>query len=746
MPTIPRLVAPASEIAETIHQLRSIVRLRAEHPSIVTYQCRVAAEVAISIIEAHRDQLLSHPAAAPAPARGAHSSAPTKQKGTRKRKSTPANGNAFTRYALPADVERVRDALRHVLADDRKTWLDIGMALKHEFGDGGRELFDEWSTTSQEYDRPDQEKTWQSLGKRDGIGIGTLFHYAREGGWTGDADDARIAALAALNEVAYQKRRGAAAKEIGVGVGVLDKMVRRARAKAEEEAEELPHWAVEPWADPVDTGALLADLEAVFRKFIFMPKGAAEALALWTLHAWTMDAGDISPFMVMVSPTRRCGKTSVLILLYYLTPRSELASNISPSALFRYVEQARPTLLLDEGDTFLTDSEETRGILNSGHTRAAAHVIRNVEINGQHKPRRFSTWAPKAIATIQKLADTLADRSIVVSLQRKPKTVAVTRLRTRDSGGFEVLRRRAARWAADNFDRLADPDPAVPDALNDRAADNWRPLLAIADLAGDAWSKRAREAACTLSGAGHDSAINVELLVDVRQAFDELDVIRSADLIERLTADPERPWAEWKRGRALTQKQLANLLRPFGVTSVTVGPLDGRPTAKGYKRTDFEAVWAAYLPGQNTSSPPEPDFETSKRQNDGGSKATSDFRNVKEGGFDGSKNADLSYSHVRSDASTDRKPESGVRGHNGQDKTAYRDRYQDRPADAEMRRASGKDRLCALCGEPEGPGDSLWPAVDDDNKPVLLHAICLARWAGDNRKRRRAQDRGETGR
>ena len=159
----------------------------------------------------------------------------------------------------------------------------------------------------------------------------------------------------------------------------------------------------------------------MFRRYIVLPKGAGEALALWTLHAWTADAGDISPFLVLVSPTKRCGKTSVLIVLLYLTPRSELASNISASALFRYVEEVRPTLLIDEADSFVKDNEEMRGILNSGHTKAAAYVIRNVEVNGEHKPRRFSTWAPKAIATIRALADTLEDRAIVLQLQRKPK-------------------------------------------------------------------------------------------------------------------------------------------------------------------------------------------------------------------------------------------------------------------------------------------------------------------------------------
>ena len=85
-------------------------------------------------------------------------------------------------------------------------------------------------------------------------------------------------------------------------------------------------------------------------------------------------------------PTKRCGKTTVLILLQYMTPRSELASNISASALFRYVEEVQPTLMIDEADSFIKDNEEMRGILNSGHTKTAAYVIRNVEVNGEHKP------------------------------------------------------------------------------------------------------------------------------------------------------------------------------------------------------------------------------------------------------------------------------------------------------------------------------------------------------------------------
>jgi putative DNA primase/helicase len=475
-------------------------------------------------------------------------------------------------------------------------------------------------------------------------------------------DEATIARLAQLKEIEYQRKRKDAAKELGFPVGVVDKLVRQRRAPSENEQYALPHWKVEPWDTVVLGASLLDDIVGTFERYIVLPRCAADALALWVLHAWTMDAGDISPFMVLVSPTKRCGKTSVLIVLLYLAPRSELASNISASALFRYVEEVRPTLLIDEADSFVKDNEEMRGILNSGHTRVAANVIRNVEVNGEHKPRRFSTWAPKAIATIRALADTLEDRAIVVQLQRKPRVAKVARLRKRDSHEFAALRQRAARWATDNFENLTDPDPAIPQALNDRAADNWRPLLAIADMAGDRWPQRAREAACILSGEGHDaSSVNVELLSDIRRAFGDSDAIRSIDLVAELTEDKERPWVEWSRGKPLTQKQLGGLLTPFGITSETVS-IPGLADAKGYKRVRFVEVWEAYCPGQNTSSSPTATFEASKRRYADTTGISGDFRSVAEGSGDSSKSGTLSYSHGGSDASTDRKSEFDAKG------------------------------------------------------------------------------------
>jgi 5S rRNA maturation endonuclease (ribonuclease M5) len=162
------------------------------------------------------------------------------------------------------------------------------------------------------------------------------------------SDEERIAELAELSELAYQKCRVEEAAKLDIRVGVLDKLVKKQRAQAIEDTQALPHWVVEPWNVAVDAAELLDDIKQMFRRYIVLPQGADIAIALWVLHAWTFDAGDISPFLVLVSPTKRCGKTNTLIVLHYLTPRSEMASNISPSAVFRRVQDLQPTAQVEK--------------------------------------------------------------------------------------------------------------------------------------------------------------------------------------------------------------------------------------------------------------------------------------------------------------------------------------------------------------------------------------------------------------
>jgi len=198
------------------------------------------------------------------------------------------------------------------------------------------------------------------------------------------------------------------------------------------------------------------------------------------------------------------------------------ASGISAAALLRVIEKHTPTLLLDELDTLMRGdaemAEALRGLLNSGFDRATARIIKNVPVpNGGWEERWFSTWCPQALAGIGSLPDTVADRSIRIEMKRKRRSEKVARLRSRDGGDLLLLARMAARWASDNRFELAEAEPATPVELNDRAADAWEPLLAIADVAGGDWPQRARAAAIALSGKEEETvSLDTELLSDIR--------------------------------------------------------------------------------------------------------------------------------------------------------------------------------------------------------------------------------------
>jgi putative DNA primase/helicase len=410
-----------------------------------------------------------------------------------------------------------------------------------------------------------------------------------------------IDGLARLPKLEYEKKRKETAKEFGIRASALDAEVTKLRSEKEASDAALSHWTIEPWEHPVDIAALLDDVTALFQRYLILPTHAAEGMALWTIHTWVFDSGDVSPFLVLMSPEKRCGKTKALTILSWITHRSELASNISSAALFRYIEDQQPTLLIDEGDSFLKENEEMRGILNSGHSRAAAYVIR---CDGEdNKPRRFSTWAPKGIACIRKLADTLEDRSIIIPMQRKKRDAKVQRLRGRDNAEFATIRRKGMRWAEDHFEEIERAEPSIPDQLNDRAGDNWRPLLAIADSAGGKWPDRACKAAVVLSGddAVPEDSASIELIADIHQAFDTMGAseMTTSSLLAELVKDDARPWAHWNKGKPMTAHALARMLKPYKIFSQEVSyPTRGQ----GYVRALFEQACAPYLPPSKLGS------------------------------------------------------------------------------------------------------------------------------------------------
>jgi putative DNA primase/helicase len=366
---------------------------------------------------------------------------------------------------------------------------------------------------------------------------------------------------------------------------------------------------VEPASEPVDGAQLLADIVSYQKRYSYMAEAQYAAAALWVVHSYCLDFLGLSPLLQVSSPTKRCGKSSLLVPLQRIAQRGLMTSNISPAALFRAVEAWKPSLFIDEGDTFVKLDESLRGVLNAGYTRDTAFTLRAE--GDSHEPRMFSTWCAKAIAAIGRLPETVEDRSIRLVLHRKPTAIQTEDAFDPDDARSrgEPFRRRIARWVLDSAHAIAIATPDRPRGLDDRAWNNWKPLLAIAAVAGGDWPTEARKAAVELS-AGRDSeeGYNVLALLHIREAFGDQERTSTDDLLRALVARDDGPWAKWwakdvddDRTKA-PGARLARLLKDFDVAPKQIW-LEGRKT-RGYERADFEDAWSTYA---ESPDPPEKD-------------------------------------------------------------------------------------------------------------------------------------------
>src|ERR1700693_1225205 len=366
---------------------------------------------------------------------------------------------------------------------------------------------------------------------------------------------------------------------------------------------ELPH-APEVPSEPIDGVALLDDIVDVYRRFVVMSAAQVDTLALYAIHTHAIDAADVTPYILLRSPEKRCGKTLTLLVSESLCRRVVLAANVTAAALFRLIDAEQPTYMIDEVDTIFGGhkserNEDIRAILNSGYERGAT-IPRCV--GEDHEVRQFSTYCAKMLAGLRcRLPDTILDRCIAFDMQRKPPGAKVERFRRRRVvPELHALRDRAVGWAAQNVDALATAEPELPDELNDRAQDVWESLLAIADRVGGEWPARARCAAFVLSGgeAAEDESLGVRLLADVRDYFENKERAPSAELVRHLVGLEESPWGH------LDARGLARILRSFGVRPRTIR-LDDGSTPKGYLREWFTDCFSRYLapPPEN---PPQP--------------------------------------------------------------------------------------------------------------------------------------------
>lgn len=362
-----------------------------------------------------------------------------------------------------------------------------------------------------------------------------------------------------------------------------------------------------PAPDDPTTSELLDQVHAVLTRYVVLPSpAAADAVVLWVAATHTLAAFQHAPRLAIKSPEKRCGKSRLLDVIAGLCHRPLLSVNATVPAIFRSIgEDVPPTLLIDEADTLwgtkraAEQNEDLRALVNAGHQRGRP-ALRCV--GPQQTPTEFATFAMCALAGIGDLPDTITDRAINVTMRRRRADESVSTFRTRRDGPvLDDLRRQLQLWAPSMIAGLADAEPVMP--VEDRAADTWEPLVAIADLAGDGWAARARAACLQLTSEAdaddEEASLNTRLLSDVRSIFTKLGAtfVPAADLIGQLKVIEDAPWDEWD----LNPRKLALRLKHFDVRPKR----NPAGTARGYRIEDLDDAFVRYLrPNPSEASGP----------------------------------------------------------------------------------------------------------------------------------------------
>ena len=433
--------------------------------------------------------------------------------------------------------------------------------------------------------------------------------------------DEAINEAAKLDKIAYDMERPALIAGLGLRAPVLDEVV----AERREEAKVVPFLAPdEPWETAVNGHDLLHEIYDTIRRHVFMSKYSAMACSLWALFAYTHDAFQFSPRLFIHSPEMRCGKTTLVKVLSALCPKALVLVDITPATIYRLTDKYHPTLLFDEGDALDKDTlARMRGIMNAGHDRESATVPR-CEGEGTKEVKLFSMWAPKVTARIgtEGVHPTEIDRSIMIAMRRmmKDEKEGIQKLPKRIRAALVDIRRRATRWAIDNMAELTEADPHLPEALNDRAQNNWEQLLAIADLCGE--GDLARKVALKISGEEGDDmkTLGALLLSDLRDIFDEeggreddKTQLPTSFIVMKLLDREDRPWKTLYRGQPIKEQGVAKYLKPYRITpkrlklstrdlrrfqsafrsASVIVTLGERP--QGYRVKQFKYAWNRYL-------------------------------------------------------------------------------------------------------------------------------------------------------
>ena len=355
-----------------------------------------------------------------------------------------------------------------------------------------------------------------------------------------------------------------------------------------------------------DEGAILVrEVEGFLNNYLLLPKYVSLPAALWALATHCYEIFSVFPYFGISSPTKGCGKTTFLRCLQLLSHNGKLFTNPSEASLFRIIEELHPTLLIDETEPLRGKHERSdylNAVFNSGNRRSAR--VPRCEAQGKGKGYvvvEYSVFSPKGFACIGNLPETISDRAICFSMQKRSKI-------DRRLGPFveELVEERAtplhARIIALIECRLEEIRAAyrpallsVVEFLPDRDADSWAPLFALLAVIDSSRVAELKECALGLTSSkivdAQEDNVALRLLGDMRSVWptDEPKIF-TEEIIKRLRGIEDGHWVSDEKFSA---RRMAKILRPFKIAPR--GVQIGNTNLKGYYREEFQNAATSYL-------------------------------------------------------------------------------------------------------------------------------------------------------
>src|ERR1700733_7377547 len=191
------------------------------------------------------------------------------------------------------------------------------------------------------------------------------------------------------------------------------------------------------------------------------------ATALWTMTAWAHEDATHSPILAAISVEPDSGKSTLLGVLRFLVPKPFVSVEPTGPSVYRTVDREHPTLIIDEADDLFYRKSDLRAIVNAGWSR------------GTKIPRQgrwYDPFCPKILGILgtTKLPRTIASRSIILKMWPKKPDEKVENFAHAADPKFSTIRRKLARWAADNVRIIKDLKPPLPPGFNNRLSANWK--------------------------------------------------------------------------------------------------------------------------------------------------------------------------------------------------------------------------------------------------------------------------------